>query len=179
MSKPKLLLAACCGPCATVAIERLKPDYDIIVLFWGDNLNNRKEYARRLVALRTVNGALNDGKVMMAGKYNKKNFLKNITGLENEPEGGKRCEECFTLRLKDAAKMAAACKFDFFATTLTTSPHKDAGLINKIGEDLSKQYGVKYLPTDFKENNGFARSVELSKQLGIYRQNYCGCGISS
>ena len=150
--KPRLLLAACCGPCATVAIERLTPDYDVTVLFYGDNLNTKEEYDRRLGALRVV--------------------YSNVIVKPYEHKCFDSCEQCFRGRLLHAAEVAG--DYDVFATSLTTSPHKDAKLINKIGAEVS----TKYLATDFKKNGGFNRSVELSKALGIYRQNYCGCGIN-
>ena len=153
MSKPKLLLAACCGPCATVAVERLSPDYDVTCLFYGDNLDSQAEFDRRLAGLYKLTD-----KVI-------------VHPYHHEDWQNQNCQRCFTLRLQNALEYVEKLGFDYFATSLTTSPHKDAQLINAIGSSLSD----KYVPTDFKKRNGFARSVELSKQLGMYRQNYCGC----
>ncbi len=153
MPKPRLLLAACCGPCATVAVERLSPDYDVTCLFFGNNLDSKAEFDRRLAGLYK----LTDKVIVHPYDHN---------GWEVE-----NCARCFTLRLQNALDYVEKLGFDYFATSLTTSPHKDAKLINQIGASLSP----KYVPTDFKKKDGFKRSVELSKQLGMYRQNYCGC----
>jgi predicted adenine nucleotide alpha hydrolase (AANH) superfamily ATPase len=175
--KPRLLLSACCGCCSTVALERLTADYDITIFFFGDNLDTKEEYTKRLTALKTVNSAMNSGKKMLVKDYDRQSFLSAVSDLLNEKEGGCRCEECFRLRLTETAKVAGQYGFNLFATTLTVSPHKNAELINKIGGNIADAHGLQYLKTDFKQNNGFARSVELSKQLKIYRQNYCGCKI--
>lgn len=153
MAKPTLLLAACCGPCATVAVERLSVDYDVTALFYGDNLDSQAEFDRRLAGLYLVTDKV------IVKPYDHR-------GWQNQ-----NCQRCFTLRLQNALEYVEKLGFDYFATSLTTSPHKDAKLINSIGTALSD----KYVPTDFKKQNGFNRSVELSKKLGIYRQNYCGC----
>ncbi len=153
MRKPSLLLSACCAPCATVAIERLKEEYDITILYWGDNMDREEEFNKRLNELYKI------WDKVIVKEY-------DHTGWQNQ-----NCQRCWKLRLEYTNKIAEEQDFDFFATTLTTSPHKPADVINKIGESLSP----KYLATNFKKQNGFVRSVELSKQLGLYRQNYCGC----
>lgn len=153
MPKPRLLLAACCGPCATVAVERLAPDYEVTCLFFGNNLDSKEEFDRRLAGLYKLTDRV------IVHPY-------DHSGWEVE-----NCARCFTLRLQNALEYVEKLGFDYFATSLTTSPHKDAQLINQIGSSLSP----KYVPTDFKKKDGFKRSVELSKQLGMYRQNYCGC----
>ena len=158
----KLLLQACCGPCATYALEVLSQKYQVTVFFWGSNIHPREEYDRRLEAIKKVSPQA------IIVPYNKTEFLNAIKGLENEPEGGARCARCFELRLRATAEYAKAHGFDYFASSLTISPHKDIALINKIGTQFEK-----YLPTDFRA--GFQKSIELSKKLGIYRQNYCGC----
>jgi predicted adenine nucleotide alpha hydrolase (AANH) superfamily ATPase len=173
--KIKLLLSACCGCCSTVALERLLPEYDITILFYGNNLDTADEFSRRLDALTAVNNYFNGGKPIILIDYCHNDFIRETADLLKEREGGKRCEKCFELRLKATAETAKRHGFELFATTLTTSPHKNAELINKIGGDIAAEYGIKYLPTDFKQNGGFNRSVQLSKELGIYRQNYCGC----
>ena len=153
MSKPSLLLAVCCGPCATVAVERLAVDYDVTCLFWGDNLDSQEEFDRRLEALYKLTDKV------IVHPYHHENWE-----VEN-------CARCITLRLQNAYEYVQKLGFDFFATSLTTSPHKNATLINQIGTKLSD----RYVPSDFKKQDGFKRSVELSKQLKMYRQNYCGC----
>jgi len=151
MSKPNLLLSACCAPCATVAIEELSKDYNVTVFFWGSNIHPEEEYKRRLDAVLQL--------------------CPTAVIIPYQPFQPKTCEQCFETRLRATAEFADARGFDYFATSLTTSPHKDAELINQIGAKVSG----KYLPTDFKKNDGFNRSVALSKQLGLYRQRYCGC----
>lgn len=153
MSKPRLLLAVCCGPCATVAVERLAPDYDVTCLFWGNNLDSQEEFNRRLEALYKLTDKV------IVHPYNHENW---------QPQN---CERCVTLRLQNAFEYVEKLGYDYFATSLTTSPHKDAQLINQIGSSISE----KYVPSDFKKKDGFKRSVELSKALKMYRQNYCGC----
>jgi predicted adenine nucleotide alpha hydrolase (AANH) superfamily ATPase len=166
----KLLLSACCGPCSTVALERLYGEYDITVLFYGSNLDTADEYEKRLNALKTVNTALNGSRPMIIIPYEHLDLA-----MRDEPEGGRRCAKCFEMRLQKTAEIAVRDGFDLFATTLTTSPHKDAEVINKTGETVARRYNLRYLATHLRENGGFARSIELSKQLGIYRQKYCGC----
>ena len=153
MSKPRLLLAVCCGPCATVAVERLAVNYDVTCLFWGNNLDSQEEFDRRLEALYKLTDKV------IVHPYNHSDWE-----VEN-------CVRCITLRLQNAYEYLQRLCFDYFATSLTTSPHKNATLINQIGSNLSE----RYIPTDFKKQDGFKRSVELSKQLKMYRQNYCGC----
>jgi predicted adenine nucleotide alpha hydrolase (AANH) superfamily ATPase len=177
MDKPRLLLSACCGPCSTVALERLCEKYNITLLFYGDNLDTATEYVRRLTALQTVNREMNDGKEMVILEYRPDNFHRVVRDLQTEPEGGKRCEICFKLRLHKTAEIVKQGNYDLFATTLTVSPHKNAELINQIGLSVADDFGIKYLPTDLQKDNGFARSVEISKQLNLYRQKYCGCGF--
>jgi predicted adenine nucleotide alpha hydrolase (AANH) superfamily ATPase len=170
MEKRKLLLSACCGPCSAAALERLNKEYKITIFFYGNNLDSEEEYTKRLNALKTVNERLNDNNTMIIAPYMHKDM-----GFAEEPEGGKRCVICFYDRLTATADVATAAGFDLFATTLTTSPRKNAELINNLGEEIAKDFGLRYLPTDFKKDNGFLRSVQLSKELGIYRQKYCGC----
>jgi predicted adenine nucleotide alpha hydrolase (AANH) superfamily ATPase len=158
-----------------VALERLRPEFDVTVIFWGSNLRPEPEFVLRRDALLTVNEKLNGGAEVIVLRYDAAEFAAAIQGQEHEPEGGPRCARCFELRLKKAAEYAAMHGFDAFATTLTTGPHKNAALINQIGERLGREHNIKYLPSDFKHNGGFARSVTLSKELGIYRQAYCGC----
>jgi len=151
MEKPNLLLSICCAPCATVAIEELSKSYDVTVFFWGNNIHPEEEYRKRLDAVLTL--------------------CPTAIIVPYQPFQPKSCERCFETRLQVSAEYMDLFGFDFFATSLTTSPHKDAALINRIGVKISD----KYLPTDLKKNDGFNRSVELSKQLRLYRQRYCGC----
>jgi hypothetical protein len=151
MKKPTLLLSACCAPCATVALERLRADYDVAVFFWGNNIHPRGEYQLRQDAVLKL--------------------CPDAIIVEYQQIQPETCEQCFELRLRATAQYAIAQSFDFFATSLTTSPHKPAEVINRIGASIS----LKYIPTDFKKNDGFSRSVQLSNSLGLYRQNYCGC----
>jgi len=154
MKKSNFLLYVCCAPCATVAIERLSSEYNVTVFFWGNNIHPWEEYNRRLEAVLKLS--------------------PDAVIAPYKPIQPTSCEQCFELRLRATAEYAKAHGFERLATSLTTSPHKDAELINKIGTQIS----AKYLPTDFKKNDGFMRSVALSKRLGLYRQKYCGCQTS-
>ena len=161
----KLLLSACCAPCATVAIEELSKTHSVTVFFWGNNIHPEQEYKKRLEALV----------ILTKSEANGKNLRCPLIIADYQPIQPTSCEQCFEMRLNATAEYADKHGYDYFATTLTTSPHKDAELINKIGNRIS----AKYLPTDFKKNDGFNRSVVLSKQLGLYRQKYCGCQKTS
>ena len=176
-TKPELLLATCCGPCATHAITELSKDYSIGVHFWGSNIHPYEEYKKRLNAIEQVCTVYNCPLVIHP--YNDSDFIENVNGLENEAEGGARCTRCFEFRLSIAAEYALKNNITYFATSLTVSPHKNTDLINQIGEDIAKQkLTLEYIPTDFKKNDGFAKSAKLSKEYGIYRQKYCGCIFS-
>lgn len=178
---PKLLLHSCCGPCSTAVIERLIDDYDVTVFFYNPNVTDNDEYQKRREAQQIVIDYFNSqekykGVVKyIEGEHDVESFIQVAKGLEIEPEGGKRCEECFVLRLEETAKVAATENYDIFATTLTVSPHKNFDTIGKIGKDLSFKYNVEFLNGNFKKKDGFKRSIELSKKLELYRQNYCGC----
>ena len=180
-TKKKLLLAACCGPCATHAIEELSRQYSVTVHFWGSNIHPRDEYEKRLEALGQVCAAYDCP--LVAHPYNDTEFIDNVKGLENEREGGARCTRCFELRLRTGIEYAIINDIPYVATSLTVSPHKNAEQINQLGSHLTKELSnpgrfIKYLATDFKANGGFGKSVELSKKIRIYRQNYCGCKFS-
>ena len=174
--RPKLLLHACCAPCATYVTECLMPHFDITLYYYNPNTHPRDEYLKRLEALNML--ALAMGLPVLEGEYNQDAFFLAAEGLEEQPEGGARCAECFKLRLYQTASAAKKGAFDMFATTLTVSPHKNAELINSIGFEAEQLYGAAYLPSDFKKRNGFKRSTELSQELGLYRQSYCGCEFS-
>lgn len=175
--RPRLLLHSCCGPCSSAVIERLAPHFDLTVYYYNPNIAPEEEYRRRLAVQRELVEKLGRA-VLVEGEYEPAVFLAAVRGLEGEPEGGARCTECFRLRLEATARRAAEGGFDYFCTTLTVSPHKDAARINAISEALAEHYGVAALPADFKKREGYKRSIELSRQYGLYRQNYCGCPFS-
>lgn len=174
-NKPRLLLHACCGPCALGALDAIGDAFDVTVFFYNPNILPDDEFIRRLDALKTVVRHFNVKLVVPT--QSAEEYLSLVKDMHDLPEGGKRCAVCFDLRLGATARYLASHRdeYDFFATTLTVSPHKNAALINEIGEEAAEAAGVKYLHSDFKKRNGYLRSTQLSKELGIYRQNYCGC----
>lgn len=171
--KPKLLLQACCGPCSSAVLEQLKPYFEITVLYYNPNTFPESEYEKRYNEFAKL-----EGFDIIHCDYNHEEFLEVADGLENELEGGKRCYKCYELRLKKTATLAKELSFDYFSTTLSISPHKNAKWINEIGLRLEKQMGVKFLYSDFKKKEGYKRSIQISKELGLYRQDYCGCEYS-
>ncbi|ADL05056.1 epoxyqueuosine reductase QueH [Lacrimispora saccharolytica] len=177
---PRLLLHSCCAPCSSYVLEYLSHYFEITVYFYNPNIYPPEEYKRRVNEQERLIAAMKfDHPVAMeAGPYEPDEFYRMVRGLEQEPEGGKRCFKCYELRLQEAAKVAQAGRFDYFTTTLSISPLKNAGKLNEIGEKLAKEYRVSYLPSDFKKKNGYKRSVELSGEYGLYRQDYCGCVYS-
>ena len=179
--RPRLLLQACCGPCSSYVLEYLTRYFDVTVLFYNPNIRPEAEYEKRLAALRQLLSAMpmDHPPALVEPGWRGEEFMAAVKGLEGEPEGGARCAVCFRLRLAETARLAAAGGYDFFGTTLTISPHKNAPLINRIGEELAGRYGVAWLPSDFKKRNGYLRSIQLSKQYGLYRQDYCGCGLTA
>ena len=174
--RKKLLLHCCCAPCSSACLERLKDYFDITVLFYNPNIED-EEYARRKDELLRLVSETGWAKVLDC-EHDTKQFYGAVCGLEREKEGGKRCEVCFGLRLEKTASLAERGGFDYFATTLTISPLKNAELINSIGERLAKVRKVKWLYSDFKKRDGYLKSLRLSKQYNLYRQNYCGCVYS-
>ncbi len=175
----KLLLHACCAPCSTACIERIIDDFDITVYFYNPNMNSKEEYEKRAKELERFLSVAYNGKVgLIKEDYFPSEYLNAVSGFESLPEGGKRCEKCFYLRLKKTAEYAQENSFDFITTTLTVSPYKNAPLINQTGESVCENSAVKWLYSDFKKANGYLRSIELSKLFGLYRQNYCGCVFS-
>ena len=175
-SRPSLLLHSCCGPCSSYVLEYLTQFFDITLLFYGPNIQPREEYELRLEHQRKVIEHI-PVKIMECG-YDGEDFDKAVVGLEAEPEGGARCTECFRLRIERTASLAAKHGFEWYCTTLSVSPHKDAQRINALGYELGERYGVKWLPSDFKKRGGYQRSIVLSKEMGLYRQEYCGCAYS-
>ena len=178
---PSLLLHACCAPCTSACIELLAEHFDVTLLFYNPNIYPEEEYGLRAAELKRLIGELKLKSEVhtVIDDYNPQEFYDAVKGFESYPEGGARCPLCFTLRLGKTAEAAREMKFDYFATTLTVSPHKNAELINAIGSKLSEEYGVKYLPSDFKKREGYKRSIELSKEYNLYRQDYCGCSFAN
>lgn len=172
----KVLLHSCCAPCSTACLERLKGRADVAVYYFNPNLDSQKEFDIRASEQKRLCERL--GVDCIIEEFNKSEFLTAVKGLENEMEGGKRCAVCFYLRLKRTAEKAKELGCDYFTTTLTVSPLKNAEKLNSIGKKVEEQTGVKFLPTDFKKRNGYLRSIELSKEYALYRQNYCGCEFS-
>ena len=177
---PRVLLHSCCGPCSSSVLETLTQYFDVTLLWYNPNLYPAAEFERRFQAQTEIieKMGLADRVNILAESYRSEEYYAQIKGLENEPEGGKRCEQCFRLRLTEAAEIARRDGYDYFCSTLTVSRHKDAELINTVGEEISRAVGVKWLPSDFKKRGGEDRSVELSEKHGIYRQLYCGCEFS-
>ena len=175
-SNNKLLLHSCCGPCSTAVIERLKDYFDITVLYYNPNIEPIDEYLKRkeeqLKVLKEYNIKFKDI------DYLNEEYRKKVIGYEKEPENGARCHICYELRLEKTAILAKENNFDYFATTLTVSPYKNAKIINEIGLKLQDKYDVKYLLSDFKKEDGYKKSIELSKKYNLYRQDYCGCLFS-
>ena len=175
--RPRLLLHSCCGPCSSYVLEYLTRYFEVFLSYYNPNIQPREEYDLRLENQLCVLGRI-PGVTLVPCGYDGGAYDEAVRGLEDEPEGGARCTECFKLRLDFAAREAKRLGCDYFATTLTVSPHKDAQRINAIGEALAGKYGVKWLPGDFKKRDGYKRSIELSREFGLYRQNYCGCLFS-
>lgn len=181
-TKQTLLLHSCCGPCSSAVLERLVADYNVTVLYYNPCIHPQSEYIKRKETQLEVIKKLNeksDSKILFLDcDYDPESYFEKVKGLENEKEGGARCEVCFKQRLEMTARLAKENGFDLFTTTLTVSPHKNAELINEIGEKFAKEFGVEFLYSNFKKQNGYLRSIELSKEMGLYRQNYCGCAYS-
>lgn len=178
-ARPALLLHSCCGPCSSAVLERLAPYFDITVFFYNPNILPAEEYQHRLREQRRLlrHMVLPRPIALWEGPYEPDAFLACARGLEQEPEGGRRCTPCFALRLQRTAETASAHGFDFFTTTLSVSPHKNAALINEIGAGLQTD-ACRFLYADFKKRGGYQRSLVLSRQYGLYRQRYCGCPFS-
>jgi len=178
--KSTLLLHACCAPCSSYVLEYLSIYFDITVLFFNPNISPKEEYKfREKELLRLIDEMpLPSSVKLISGRYSPEEFYEMARGLEELDEGGERCKKCYALRLAETAKIAKEGGFDYFTTTLSISPYKNAGWLNSIGEEEGARFGVKYLFSDFKKKNGYKRSCELSEEYGLYRQNYCGCEFS-
>ena len=177
---PSLLLHSCCAPCSSYCLEYLSQYFKITVLYYNPNLFPAGEYERRVSEQKKLVSALPTKYpiTLVEMKGEPEEFYSAVKGLEHTGEGGERCFACFRLRLERAARYAKENGFDFFTTTLTISPLKNAQKLNEIGEEAGEKFGVRHLPSDFKKKNGYKRSVELSKVYGLYRQDYCGCVFS-
>ena len=177
---PTLLLHSCCAPCSSYVLEYLSSYFKITVLYYNPNIYPESEYSKRIIEQQTLIGEM-DTKYpvqFIAGGYDKEKFYEMAKGLEKVKKGGVRCFKCYELRLRETAEIAKEGGYDYFTTTLSISPLKNAAKLNEIGLKLAEEYGVSYLTSDFKKKNGYKRSVELSAQYGLYRQDYCGCEFS-
>ena len=193
----KVFLHSCCAPCSSYCMEYLRQYFDVTVFYYNPNIMNEEEYYKRVQEQQRLIDAYNRMEEISAineekghivqnlrkiayveGNYDVNRYLDTIKGLEFCPEGGSRCVRCFELRLKETARVAKEMEMDYFTTTLTISPLKNAELINQIGNRIGKEMGIAFLPSDFKKNNGYLRSIELSKEYDLYRQDYCGCDFS-
>jgi hypothetical protein len=183
--RPTILLHSCCGPCSTAVVERLSGRFDITVFFYNPNITDQEEYEKRrsvqLDFIEKYNDRIDarDRIAYIDGPYEPEIFLAAARGLEEEPEGGKRCTPCYQLRLEKTAETARMSGFDTFGTTLSVSPYKNFELIYKLGMQLGMRYGLSFLGEDFKKQGGYQRSIELSKAYGLYRQHFCGCSFSN
>ena len=172
----KLLLHICCGPCATHVIEILNQNFKVTGYFYNPNIYPKEEYEKRFDAARTV--AERQGIPLINGEYEPQTYFNVVKGFEKEPENGERCKICYRLRLYSTAKIAASKSFDCIASTLTSGPQKKASIINPVGKEESEKAGLSFIEDDWKKKDGFKRSCMLSREYGIYRQNYCGCLFS-
>lgn len=181
---PRLLLHSCCAPCSSYVLEYLRRYFEITVLYYNPNISMEAEYQKRVEEQKRLIAAYNQQDdsglpiSIIEGDYEPEAFYEIAKGLEQCPEGGERCFACYELRLRKTAELAKKLRQDYFATTLTISPLKNAAKLNGIGERLAEEYQVPWLPSDFKKRDGYKRSIELSAEYGLYRQNYCGCVYS-
>ena len=177
---PRLLLHSCCAPCSSYVLEYLSSYFSITVFYYNPNISPESEYTKRLFDQQMLIDRLpaRYPVAFAAGPYDSERFFQMAKGLEQVKEGGERCFRCYELRLREAAKMAKNAEFDYFTTTLSISPLKKADKLNEIGVRLGEEYGISYLMSDFKKKNGYRRSIELSKEYNLYRQDYCGCVFS-
>ena len=177
---PRLLLHSCCAPCSSYVLEYLTEYFDITVYYYNPNISPMGEYEKRIAEQKRLISEMKfkNSVSFIEGTYNHDEFMSLTRGLENLPEGGERCSLCYEMRLEAAAQKAAEINADYFTTTLSVSPYKNTAKLNTIGLKLAMEYGVPYLVSDFKKNNGYKRSSELSTEYGLYRQNFCGCIFS-
>lgn len=177
---PTLLLHSCCAPCSSYVLEYLSNYFETTIFYYNPNIYPESEYTKRILEQQALITKMKTQHpvTFMAGNYDRDRFYEMAKGLEHLKEGGERCFRCYELRLRESAEVAKKCGLDYFTTTLSISPLKNAPKLNEIGIRLSREYGVEYLPSDFKKKNGYKRSIELSKKYGLYRQDYCGCEFS-
>lgn len=180
---PRLFLHSCCAPCSSYCLEYLCTYFAITVFYYNPNISQESEYRHRVEEQKRLIKAYNEAQKgypieIVEGEYEPRCFFEIAKGYENCPEGGERCFRCFDLRLRETARLAKEGKYDYFATTLTISPLKNAVKINEIGQVLAQEYDVSWLPSDFKKKNGYKRSIELSAEYELYRQDFCGCAYS-
>lgn len=179
--KPSVLLHACCGPCSTACVERLVQNYEVTLFYYNPNITDREEYLlRKETLLQFINAYNAEHRDEFAvnyleGEYDTQKWLDRTSAYKDAPEGGARCDICFAMRLTETARKARELEYDYFTTTMSVSPHKNYDKIKTLGMILEEDNGVNYLDIDFKKKNGFGRSVEMSRQYGLYRQNFCGC----
>ena len=174
-NKPKLLLHACCGPCSSYVIEYLSNYFDITIYYYNPNTYPENEFIRRLEELKKFTSTFNNNVKVIEENYDSGEFYKSIKGLEKLGERSERCYKCYELRMKKTILYAKENNYEYFTTTLSISPYKNAEWINEIGKKLENEFNVKYLYSDFKKKNGYKKSLELSKKYNLYRQDYCGC----
>ncbi len=175
-TRPKLLLHSCCGPCSTAVLSFLVPFFDITVLYYNPNIEPYEEYLKRKnEQIRFIKEYQHKEINFLDCDYDNESFRNKVKGLEHEKEGGARCPVCYRIRLEYTAIKAKEMGYDYFGTTLTVSPYKHSKTINEIGESLEKEYKIKFLYSDFKKKDGYKKSIEMSKEYNLYRQDYCGC----
>ncbi len=179
-TKPSLLLHACCAPCSSYVLEYLTQYFNITIFYYNPNISPKNEYLFRVDEVKRLISQMRcaESVAFIESDYDPDNFYKIANGLENEDEGGSRCFKCYRLRLEKTAEYAKTHGFDYFTTTLSISPYKNAEKLNSIGAELAQKYNVQYLFSDFKKKNGYKRSIELSGEYNLYRQDYCGCEFS-
>ena len=177
---PSLLLHCCCAPCSTYVLEYLSNYFRITTFYYNPNIFPEEEYQHRVAELKRFSAEFPTKYPvqLLEGNYEPAKYYAAVKGLEHDPEGGARCLKCFELRLGESAKVAKELGMDYFTTTLTISPMKDAAVLNEIGEKMAEKFGVRHLPSNFKKRNGFLRSTEICKIYGLYRQDFCGCVYS-
>ncbi len=175
-----LLLHACCAPCSSAVLERIADYFKVTIFYYNPNITLEEEYNKRIEEIKRFISKFKTKYEIsfLEGNYDPKDFFAISKGLENEPERGARCYKCYSLRLRETARIADELNFPYFTTTLSLSPHKNVNWINEIGEDLDKKYSTNFLFCDFKKKNGYKRSIELSSEYNLYRQDYCGCVYS-
>ena len=171
--RPALLLHSCCGPCSSAVIERLREHFQLTLYYYNPNIEPREEYLHRLSEQERLLSLT--GIPLIPCEWENERFRAFAEAMAQEPEGGKRCHACFALRLQKTAEAAKARGFEYFTTTLSVSPHKDAEILNQLGREIAEKAGIKFLTADFKKKDGYLRSLQLSKEYQLYRQDYCGC----